>query len=83
MISKHKYYILIVSILLVFVQACKEVSQVAETQLYEEPFRNQFHFSPPANWMNDPNGMFFMDGEYHLFYQYYPMGSMGIMIIKE
>ena len=72
MISKHKYYILIVSILLVFVQACKEVSQVAETQLYEEPFRNQFHFSPPANWMNDPNGMFFMDGEYHLFYQYYP-----------
>lgn len=39
---------------------------------YSEPHRNQFHFSPPANWMNDPNGMFYLDGEYHLFYQYYP-----------
>lgn len=39
---------------------------------YTESFRNQFHFSPEANWMNDPNGMVYHDGEYHLFYQYYP-----------
>lgn len=39
---------------------------------YQEPYRPQFHFSPAGNWMNDPNGMVYYDGEYHLFYQYYP-----------
>ena len=39
---------------------------------YQEPFRPQFHFSPEENWMNDPNGLVYNDGIYHLFYQYYP-----------
>ena len=39
---------------------------------YREKHRPQFHFSPASNWMNDPNGMVYLDGEYHLFYQYYP-----------
>ena len=39
---------------------------------FQEPHRPQFHFSPKANWMNDPNGMVYYDGEYHLFFQYYP-----------
>lgn len=39
---------------------------------YSEAYRNQFHFAPEAHWMNDPNGLVFYDGEYHLFYQYYP-----------
>ena len=39
---------------------------------YQEQHRNQLHFSPEANWMNDPNGMVYYDDEYHLFYQYYP-----------
>lgn len=43
-----------------------------EAPVYSEPHRPQFHFSPKEKWMNDPNGMFFYEGEYHLFYQYYP-----------
>jgi fructan beta-fructosidase len=39
---------------------------------YAEQYRPQFHYSPPRQWMNDPNGMVYVDGEYHLFYQYNP-----------
>jgi fructan beta-fructosidase len=45
---------------------------LAQNDVYSEPHRPQFHFSPVKNWMNDPNGLVFYEGEYHLFYQYYP-----------
>ncbi|WP_020531995.1 glycoside hydrolase family 32 protein [Flexithrix dorotheae] len=38
----------------------------------KEAHRPEFHFSPQKMWMNDPNGMVFYQGEYHLFYQHYP-----------
>ena len=50
----------------------KEINTVDSNQYYKEPFRPQFHFSPKKKWMNDPNGMVFYKGTYHLFYQYYP-----------
>lgn len=41
----------------------------------DEQYRPQIHFTPNANWMNDPNGMVYVDGTWHLFYQYNPRGN--------
>ena len=50
----------------------------AQTKSMEggEQYRPQIHFTPKAHWMNDPNGMVFYKGVYHLFFQYYPDGSV-------
>ena len=39
---------------------------------YKEQFRPQLHFSPKEKWTNDPNGMVYFQGAWHLFFQYYP-----------
>ncbi len=52
------------------------VSAFSQPENYSEKHRPQLHFSPPAHWMNDPNGMVYYKGEYHLFYQYYPDGTV-------
>ena len=41
-----------------------------------EKFRPTYHHTPAYGWMNDPNGMFYKDGEWHLCYQYNPYGSL-------
>ncbi len=42
---------------------------------YDQPYRPQFHFSPREHWTNDPNGLVYFEGEYHLFFQYNPFGD--------
>lgn len=66
MLKSFKYIILII-----LISACTPTSST----LYDHEYRPQIHFSPEQNWMNDPNGMFYDEGVYHLYYQYNPFGD--------
>jgi fructan beta-fructosidase len=54
------------------VRAADEVPGAAAW--YTEPLRPQIHFSQAVGWNNDPNGMVYLDGEWHLFFQHNPVG---------
>ena len=45
------------------------------SRLASDPYRPVYHYLPPMNWMNDPNGTIFWKGRYHVFYQYNPDGA--------
>ena len=45
-------------------------------ELGNEKYRPQFHFTPARNWMNDPNGLLYYKGKYHLFFQHNPQANV-------
>lgn len=62
--------------LLLFIISCNPVrNQSQGGAVSGEPHRPLIHFTPQEKWMNDPNGMVYHNGTYHLFYQYYPGGT--------
>ncbi len=76
---KLKLNLVVVITVMLVLGSCKNKEQkqttttdTTMTDYYNEPYRPQFHFSPEEKWMNDPNGMVYHKGIYHLFYQYYP-----------
>ncbi len=52
------------------------IKAVEEKPYYSEQYRPQLHFTPDSMWMNDPNGMVYYEGEYHLFYQHHPHSNV-------
>jgi len=53
----------------------KQADTIADAATcYHEPLRSQQHFSPRRGWTNDPNGMVYSQGEYHLYFQHNPFG---------
>jgi fructan beta-fructosidase len=68
---KNKMKVILLSLLL----AANSFSALA-SDIYKEQFRPEFHFSPKRQWMNDPNGLVYLNGEYHLFFQNNPYSTI-------
>lgn len=64
------------AIILLLCSISLSFNQIRAQGLYQETYRPKIHFTPKAHWMNDPNGLVFYKGIYHMFFQYYAGSSV-------
>ena len=68
----HFYRILLILSFFMAYSNVQSQVQLNEKTANETLYRPAFHFTPKQGWMNDPNGMVYLNGQYHLFFQHYP-----------
>lgn len=73
--KKILFFYLLIFGFLGCIQKSETISAPITSESHEK-FRPQYHFSPLSGWMNDPNGLVYHDGLYHLFFQYYPNATV-------
>lgn len=74
------FFLFLAGVLLLPLAGCEPTPpsskpDTAQNPTFDEQYRPQFHYTPRQHWMNDPNGLVYHDGTYHLFHQYNPEGN--------
>ena len=74
-------FVLFAGAIIILFNACSNSSrtqrlEMSKTEIEEEKYRPGFHFTPEDNWMNDPNGMFYLNGTFHLYFQHHPESNV-------
>jgi fructan beta-fructosidase len=68
------FFLIVLSILFLFANISSKKTRLLQED-YKELYRPQIHFTPSKNWINDPNGLVYYNGVYHLYFQFNPEGN--------